>query len=295
MELDDALIARFMGTAIKDREINNFLGFLEGLIIDNTINESELKALQGWMESNPSVYCQFPFDYLLDLLGKSFADGSGLDDIKRKRFVDVLKHFTSKKYYAGNTADMQRMHGVLAGVVCDGTIIPDEARALNNWLKDHDYLEDQAFYQDIYAMLRPVRVKRDQLTEKDSEALLREIRKYVDVDKFGMLRDCVDHHDNPDFYCGEVDIINSVFCFTGASTRYSKKEWKAVVEKSGAKFTDDLTMSVQYLVICNKGNKAWAHKSYGRKFEQAKKWQADGYPIAILTEDDFVRELGLSE
>ena len=52
-------------------------------------------------------------------------------------------------------------------------------------------------------------------------------------------------------------------------------------------FKDDLTKTVDYLVICNKGNPHWAHMSYGRKFEQALKWQKDGANIRILTEDDF--------
>ena len=56
------------------------------------------------------------------------------------------------------------------------------------------------------------------------------------------------------------------------------------LKNNNAKFVDDMTLSVNYLVICNKGNKAWAHVSYGRKFEQAKKWQAQGNGIKIITE-----------
>ncbi len=52
-------------------------------------------------------------------------------------------------------------------------------------------------------------------------------------------------------------------------------------------FTNSLTKKVNYLVVCNKGNPDWAHSSYGRKIEQALKWQKDGADIRILTEDDF--------
>ena len=68
---------------------------------------------------------------------------------------------------------------------------------------------------------------------------------------------------------------------------------KNLVQNNGAKFVDDMTMSVNYLVICNKGNTAWAHVSYGRKFEQAKKWQKEGVDVKIITEDDFVKQIGL--
>ena len=97
---------------------------------------------------------------------------------------------------------------------------------------------------------------------------------------------------NPDFYHGNVEIIGKTICLTGASNRYTKAEWKDAIEAKGGIFKDDLTKTVDYLVICNKGNPHWAHMSYGRKFEQALKWQKDGANIRILTEDDFVNVLG---
>ena len=92
-----------------------------------------------------------------------------------------------------------------------------------------------------------------------------------------------------------MTLENAVYCFTGTSSRFKKKDWKALVENNGATFIDDMTTFVNYLVICNKGNKAWAHVSYGRKFEQAKKWQSQGHNIKIITEDDFVKAIGLDE
>ena len=86
-------------------------------------------------------------------------------------------------------------------------------------------------------------------------------------------------------------LIGKTICLTGASNRYTKAEWKDVIEAKGCIFKDDLTKTVDYLVICNKGNPHWAHMSYGRKFEQALKWQKYGVNIRILTEDDFVNVL----
>ena len=70
-----------------------------------------------------------------------------------------------------------------------------------------------------------------------------------------------------------------------------KGEDKEAIEAKNGYFTDSLTKKVNYLVICNKGNPHWAHMSYGRKFEQALKWQKEGERIRILTEDDFVKVL----
>ncbi|WP_159453288.1 BRCT domain-containing protein [Acinetobacter nosocomialis] len=291
--LDEELINRFMGTAIIDKEINNFLGFLEGIILDHTINKKEIYALQVWMERNPEIYCQYPFDHLIHLLGQTVIGSQKLDEEKCKQFVEVIKIFISGKFYSKNTRDVQRLHGLLAGVVCDGTLSIDEAKALNTWMKEHDYLEDDVFFQEVYTSLRPVRTKQDDLTDFDIQALFKQIKRYVDSDDHGTLRTKIETIDNPDFFKGQLLIENALYCFTGTSSRFKKKDWKALIENNGGKFIDDMTTTVNYLVICNKGNKAWAHVSYGRKFEEAKKWQQQGHDIKIITEDDFIQAIGL--
>jgi len=291
--LDEELINRFMGTAIIDKEINNFLGFLEGIILDHTINKKEIYALQVWMERNPEIYCQYPFDHLIHLLGQTVIGSQKLDEEKCKQFVEVIKIFISGKFYSKNTRDIQRLHGLLAGVVCDGTLSIDEAKALNTWMKEHDYLEDDVFFQEVYTSLRPVRTKQDDLTDFDIQALFKQIKRYVDPDDHGTLRTKIETIDNPDFFKGQLLIENALYCFTGTSSRFKKKDWKALIENNGGKFIDDMTTTVNYLVICNKGNKAWAHVSYGRKFEEAKKWQQQGHDIKIITEDDFIQAIGL--
>lgn len=293
--LDEETITAFMGKAILDKEINNFLGFLEGITLDHTLNPNELNSIQIWMEKNPKVYCNYPFDHVLDLLGQTIISDGKIDENKYKNFIEVIKIFTSGKFYSKNTKDIQRLHGLLAGVVCDGTLSTQEAKALNAWMKEHDYLEDDIFFQEIYTALRPVRTKQENLSTSDLQDLFKQINRYVDPNDHGILRTKIETEENPDFFKGQLQLENAIYCFTGTSSRFKKKDWKALVENNGAKFIDDMTTTVNYLVICDKGNKAWAHVSYGRKFEQAKKWQQQGHEIKIITEDDFVKAIGLPE
>nr|WP_275666588.1 BRCT domain-containing protein [Acinetobacter pittii] len=118
--------------------------------------------------------------------------------------------------------------------------------------------------------------------------------KYIQLNNFGLPQVRVSSsqdNKNPDFYHGNIEIIGKTICLTGASERYTKAEWKEAIEVQEGIFTDSLTKKVDYLVICNKGNVHWAHMSYGRKFEQALKWQKEGANILILTEDDFIKVL----
>ncbi|WP_151684789.1 BRCT domain-containing protein [Acinetobacter seifertii] len=294
MELNEQQLEKYMEQAINDKEINVFLGFIEGLILDESIQTKEVEALQHWMESKPQVYCNYPFDFIVQSLTSILDKDGNVVSENKTIFLQVLKIFLSKKFYKKNTSDIQRLHGLIAGVVCDQTINKTELENLNQWMKDHDYLEEDIFFQELYALLRPVRTKAD-ISDQDTLKILSQIKKYVDIEKFGVLKSIVESEGNPDFYKGQLTLSKALYCFTGASSRFKKNDWKDLVKNNGAEFTDDMTTSVNYLVICNKGNKAWAHVSYGRKFEQAKKWQNQGHDIKIITEDDFVKAIGLSE
>lgn len=276
--------------ASADKSINTFLGFIEGLVMDGEINAKEFEALLVWNEVYKDLLSDEPFISILPHLHK-FAGGAASDDFKI-RFSAVIELCKSRKYYVHGTADIQRLHGILAGIICDGTICAAELVGLNHWMKEHDYLEDDVFFREIYAVLRPIRTRKE-FTEHEVGRVFAEIKKYVDVDNHAKLRTVVDDEGNPDFYRGEVNIKSGKYCFTGASSRFSKKQWRELVESNGAFFSDDMTGTVDYLVVCNKGNSAWAHVSYGRKFEQAKKIQAAGGAVLILTEDDFLARIGV--
>lgn len=279
------MIEKFMGNAISDKAVNTFLGFLEGVTIDGKINKKEIDAIIQWHKDMPELNTS-QFEMLFKVLCE-ITTSDGISEEKKDRFIQVLNLFKSSEFYKKHTADVQRLHGVLAGLVCDTDLIIDELVCLNTWLKDHDHLEEDILYQDIFNALRPLRTKKN-LTTAEINSIFKLITRYVDPDDHGQLKKCVDSNDNPDFYKGLITLEGAVYCFTGASTRFKKNEWKVLVENNGGKFVDDMTLKVDYLVICNKGNSAWAHVSYGRKFEQAKKWQNEGNNIKIITEDDFV-------
>ena len=49
-------IETYMGNAIKDKNINTFLGFLEGIAIDGKINVQEVDALLDWYKKLPDLH-----------------------------------------------------------------------------------------------------------------------------------------------------------------------------------------------------------------------------------------------
>lgn len=275
---------------------NLFLGFFEGLFLDDRVNQKEIEALIKWVETYPEC-CDLPhFDTLYNLLVKAAQEPDFLLS-SSKEITEVIQALKSSQHFVAGTADIQRLHGLLAGLICDQNIYNDEVIALNHWLNNHSHLETDPIYQEILTVLNPVRLL-NRVSEDSKELLKLTLDKYVQLDNFGLPKLVVtstEEHKNPDFYHGEFAISGNTFCLTGASARYSKAEWKQLIESKSGIFKDDLTKAVNYLVICNKGNPHWAHMSYGRKFEQALKWQKDGLNIRILTEDNFVNVLNGEE
>ena len=290
MELD---LNKINYNAKQSKLGNLFLGFFEGLFLDGKVRIQEIEALIKWVEHYPEAVSVPHFDSLYQLLIKSAEDPEFLLS-KHKEIQDQLSIFRNSKYFIEHTCDVQRLHGVLAGLASDSDYSDDEIIALNAWLEKHNHLNSDPIYQDIILALNHVRVL-NQVSNETKDLLRLTLSRYIQINNFGLPQVSVSstsENRNPDFYHGEVEIQGKTICLTGASTRYTKAEWKDVIESQGGIFKDDLTKTVDYLVICNKGNSSWAHMSYGRKFEQALKWQKEGSEIRILTEDDFVKVLG---
>ena len=282
----------FNARANQNKLGNLFLGFFEGLFIDGRVHIKEIEALIKWVEHYPECVDLPHFETLYNLLLKAAEDPEFLL-LKHKEISEIMVKFKRSDYFIKNTCDVQRLHGLMAGIVCDQTLNQDEVFALNQWLKDNDHLEEDPIYTEVYSKLKPVRVNKA-VDEKTINVVLSTINRYVNYDNYGIPKVAVSssqENQNPDFYHGSFAIEGFTICLTGASTRYTKAEWKNAIEAKNGIFKDDMTKSVDYLVICNKGNPHWAHMSYGRKFEQALKWQQDGVGIKILTEDDFVKIL----
>lgn len=293
MELD---LNRINCKANESKIGNLFLGFFEGLFLDGRVRLQEIEALVKWVEHYPEAVQVPHFDALYRVLLKATEDPEFLL-AKHQEIQSHMATFKNSKYFIENTSDIQRLHGVLAGVACDSNFTDEEIIALNAWLENHKHLKDDPIYKELLIALNHVRLL-NRVSEDTKEVLRLTLSKYVQLNNFSLPKIAVTstkESKNPDFFHGNIEIMEKTICLTGASARYSKAEWKQVIESQGGIFKDDLTKTAHYLVICNKGNPNWAHMSYGRKFEQARKWQNEGANILIITEDDFLKVLGTEE
>lgn len=122
MHKDQIEYYHFANPARLDKEFHTLEGIVRGIGIDDKINIQEIKALLSWCEKHEQVSSKHPFDEIIPLIKKSIEDNI-LDEEEQSDIIWLCKQHTSQnKYYDYITADMQRLQGILAGIVADGVI-----------------------------------------------------------------------------------------------------------------------------------------------------------------------------
>lgn len=85
----------------------------------------------------------------------------------------------------------------------------------------------------------------------------------------------------------EIRFPGSTFCFTGASSKFKRKEFEDLILNLGGEPHKGVTTKLNYLVIGAEGNPCWAFACYGRKVEKAVELRKKGVRVVIVHENDF--------
>ena len=80
------------------------------------------------------------------------------------------------------------------------------------------------------------------------------------------------------------------YCFTGTFSFGGRRQCHQAVEERGAT-AGNLTRKTDYLIIGAYATDSWKHSSFGHKIEKACEMRDTGVPIAIVSEDHWVRFL----
>jgi hypothetical protein len=269
--------------------LNSLLGILEGISIDGVINPSELNFLRLWLADHSEVQKVHPFNELVPLVESAVGDGV-LTQEERDDVVWLCERLRSDEYCGKTTADLQRLHAIVGGIIADGNVSEDELSGLSTWLQDHEHLKECWPYDEIDSLITSVLAdkridEREQKMLKDffSDFVVilddRTITSAPVIEAGNIVGLCA--------VCPEIEFVNSKFCFTGASSRYTRAQLSEVVAGLGGEAVRSLSASVKYLVIGAEGNPCWAFACYGRKVEKAVELRKAGVRLLIVHENDF--------
>ena len=289
MHTDHREYFKFTGRSRLDKAINSLIGLVEGISIDGSINESEIGFLCLWLQENREVRNQHPFTELMPVVEMAIADGVLTDD-ERQDILWLCEKLKSTEYFDATTADIQRLHALMAGITSDGTITETELRGLSAWLADHDQLKTCWPYDEVDSLITTV-LADGKIDDAEHQLLQNFFGEFVAVldnrtivspkinEKTTLVGLCA--------VCPEIEFSGSKFCFTGASAKYSRTEFTSLVKRLGGEVVGAVSSTLNYLVIGADGNPCWAYACYGRKVEKAVELRKQGARILLVHEYDF--------
>jgi len=278
----------FTGRARLSRDMHILEGLIRGIAADSQIKDVELKNLIRWLSNHNEFVDRHPFSEVLPRVQKIITEG--IVDVQER--ADLLwlsnKFTTQNEYYDHVTSDMQRLQGILAGILSDGLITENELQSLDAWVEERSYLKSCWPYDQLDGIIS--HIMRDGVIDaQEHEALVQFFgelvasseRKAVGVLERGVTVSGV---------CSlvpAIEFMERFFCFTGTSERCQKKEMASFVVKRGGNVHEDLRNDTHFLVVGAKGNQCWAYACYGRKVEDAIDRRRNGQQITIVHEYDF--------
>jgi BRCA1 C Terminus (BRCT) domain len=289
MHSDHQQYVKFTSRARLDKAVNSLSGIIEGISIDGAINASELGFLHIWLSEHAEFQDRHPFNEFVPVVQAAVADGVLTLD-EREDIIWLCERLRSTEYYDKTTADLQRLHAMVGGIVADGVISAEELRGLSLWLQDHEHLKTCWPYDEIDSLVTAVLADK-KIDEREHKML---------KDFFGEFIAVLDDRTitSPQVtegatlvglcaVCPEIEFEDSKFCFTGASARYTRSQLVDTVSRLGGEFVSSVTAKVKYLVIGAEGNPCWAYACYGRKVEKAVELRKSGVRLLIIHENDF--------
>jgi hypothetical protein len=289
MHPDHLKYTRFTSRARLEKSVNSLLGIVEGIVIDSSINSSEVSFLNLWLSEHADVQDRHPYTELIPVVQAAVEDGVLTQD-EHDDIVWLCEKLRSTEFFDKTTADLQRLHAILGGIVADGVVSEAELRGLSAWLQEHEHLRTCWPYDEVDSLITGV--LKDQKIDDEEHALLKEF-----FSEFTALMD--DRTINSPVVseggsvvglcavCPEIEFTGSMFCFTGGSTRYTRATLAATVQRLGGEVTPNLNKQVRYLIIGADGNPCWAYACYGRKVEKAIELRRQGVRVLIVHENDF--------
>ncbi|WP_241655208.1 BRCT domain-containing protein [Stenotrophomonas indicatrix] len=289
MHQDHVSYVHFTSPAQLTRALNSLAGIVEGISIDGEINADERRFLAHWIQDHLHQRQQHPFTELMPVVERALGEGR-MDEDAVEDLRWLIDRMRSSDRVNATTADLQRLHAVLGGIIADGRVSETELRGLSDWMEEHVHLQGCWPYDEIGHLV--AKVLTDGVVDGQEQDLLRQFfSEFIALGDDRTLTDpSLQIAGSLVGLCAvapEIHFEEKGFCFTGASSRGSRADIHALVTARGGRVHSAPSKKVDYLVIGAEGNPCWSYAYYGRKVERAVELRKEGLRIMIVHERDF--------
>lgn len=223
--------------------------------------------------------------------------------IKRKKestvvaqaFSDVDAQPTPGMHAKSRQArSQQEMIGLCKGIIADGRVCEAEASFLLNWFTANP--EAASCWPGSQLAARLAEIWQDNQATPEELAALQELLKELTGLGNKALAELPHNFssklplDQPE---PVVTITGKSFCFTGKMAYAPRNVCEEAVFNLGGSACSRIVTSLDYLVIGLISSRDWKHSSHGTKILKALEYKEKGHPIAIISEDCWVRSLDI--
>ena len=271
-----------------DKAINSLKGILTGISIDNEVNSDELNELSKWVEDNHFLINKNPFREFMNLISDRISNSSMTPEDIEDLIYLAQKYENDNIYYNGITADLQLLQGICHGILSDGIINDIEIFELNNWLKKNKHLTSYFPYDELTEILNKI-IEDNKIDENERIILKAYFYQFVKlknnsnhqtiIDEVSCLPISLIYSTNP-----VIDFVDKIFCLTGKFQGGKQEDLLKYIVGRGGISSNGMSKKVDYLIVGDNGNEAWAFSCYGRKVEIALNYRKEGRNILIINE-----------
>lgn len=280
---------KYCTPAIIDKELHVLEGIIIGIEIDRILNDKELSAINKWIEKHHQFFLKSPFNELIPMLEGVLRDNKITLEEKNDLLWFCQRLNSNTSYYDLLTSDIQRLHGILAGIASDNIITVDELTGLSGWMSEHAHLKTTWPYDEIESIVSTV--LSDNVIDSEEHMFLLDVCKEFSKKTVNLM---LEPSHKEELYrqgvcalCPDVVFADRLFCFTGKAKHGTRSEFAKLVEARGGKILGNVRKDLNYLVVGSEGNECWAFSCYGRKIEEAMNLRREGSKIVIIHEFDF--------
>ncbi len=207
--------------------------------------------------------------------------------LEQERPSDFMLNLYNKKRL--DERQVTELVGISRGLLADGKLDDGEIEYLHKWLISQAELTENPLINILYARIRDT-LADGVVDEDERRDLLDTLVEFTGSD-FEIGEDVKSTSLPLDRPTPQISFEGSHFTFTGTFVSMKRRECEAAVLERGAT-AGSLTKKTRFLVIGSYATQSWIQSSYGRKIEKACQLKAKGAPIALVSEDDWLKALG---
>lgn len=283
-------LANYNAARNRDKQLNNLMGILDGIVADSAIDEQEMLYLDIWLKESASlngwIFCE-----LREMVADVLQDGQLCEAEKLHlmsalpRLMETYRHLPGVDFYS-EESDKLLLEGLCQGLMGDQTLSDDEIHYLNWWMKQNSMLRAHYPGKQLYQTVERI-LQDGVITEEEREELQQHLLLFVgNPFEQGVVTGMATKLAISDT---EIDTLHGCsVCFTGMFLSGTRRQCEETALLLGATPQDAVTQKLDYLIIGELSSRDWRFSSYGRKIEKAMLLQEKGHALQIVTEEAWL-------